>query len=174
MTAPTTATRTTSVSDRHPLRAAVSSAGRSAQDALIASHHVPDEVDLLAACAPGAASTRWVIAPSRITRTVWLRPIVSSSVSEVRITRDALGRHGADQLVDLLLGADVEAARRMVEDQDARACAFSHLASTTFCWLPPERLRQSVSMPGVRMRSRSTQSLASRRSAARVDQAEAA
>ena len=26
--------------------------------------------------------------------------------------------HGADQLVDLLLGADVEAAGRMVEDQD--------------------------------------------------------
>ena len=73
------------------------------------------------------------------------------------MTADALGGHGAHQLVDLLLGADVEAARRMVEDQDPRACAFSHLASTTFCWLPPDRLRHSVSMPGVRMRSRSTQ-----------------
>ncbi len=36
--------------------------------------------------APGLASARWVIAPSRMTRTVWLRPMVSSSVSEVRIT----------------------------------------------------------------------------------------
>ena len=35
---------------------------------------------------PGGASVRWVIAPSRMTRTVWLSPIVSSSVSEVRMT----------------------------------------------------------------------------------------
>ena len=33
---------------------------------------------------------------------------------------DALGGDGAHQLVDLLLGADVEAAGRVVEDQDAR------------------------------------------------------
>ena len=35
---------------------------------------------------PGAASVRCVISPSRITSSVWLRPIVSSSVSEVRMT----------------------------------------------------------------------------------------
>ena len=62
-----------------------------------------------------------VITPSRMTRTVWLRPIVSSSVSEVRMTAMPSARDGAHQLVDLLLGADVEAAGRMVEDQDARA-----------------------------------------------------
>ena len=31
---------------------------------------------------------------------------------------DAFGGDGADELVDLLLGADVEAAGRVVEDQD--------------------------------------------------------
>ena len=35
---------------------------------------------------PGSASVAKVISPSRITSTVWLRPIVSSSVSEVRMT----------------------------------------------------------------------------------------
>ena len=35
---------------------------------------------------PGLAAVRWVISPSRITSTVWLRPIVSSSVSEVSTT----------------------------------------------------------------------------------------
>ena len=70
--------------------------------------------------APGLASARWVISPSRMTSTVWLSPMVSSSVSEVRITREALGGDRAHQLVDLLLGADVEAAGRMVEDQHPR------------------------------------------------------
>ena len=39
----------------------------------------------------------------------------------------------AHQLVDLALGADVDAARRLVEDHDLRGCIDSHLASTTFC-----------------------------------------
>ena len=46
--------------------------------------------------------------------------MVSSSVSEVRIDRDALGGDGAHELVDLLLGADVEAAGRVVEDEHPR------------------------------------------------------
>ena len=69
---------------------------------------------------PGLASKRSVITPSRITRMVWLRPIVSSSVSAVRMMPMPLVRQRADQLVDLLLGADVEAAGRVVEDHDAR------------------------------------------------------
>ena len=51
------------------------------------------------------------------------------------------------------------------------ALAFSHLASTTFCWLPPERLRQSVLMLGVRTCSRSTQLVRQPPLLARVDQA---
>ena len=38
-----------------------------------------------------------------------------------------------------------------------RALAFSHLARTTFCWLPPDRFRQSVLMVGVLILRRSTQ-----------------
>ena len=87
---------------------------------------------------------------------------------------DALGGHGADQLVDLLLGADVEAAGRDGRGSGSSSRAFSHLASTTFCWLPPERLRHSVSMPGVRMRSRSTQLAGQPPLRAGVDQAVAA
>ena len=37
------------------------------------------------------------------------------------------------QQVDLLPGGDVDAARRLVEDQDLARRAASHFASTTFC-----------------------------------------
>ena len=97
---------------------------------------------------PGLASKRSVTTPSRITR-------IGVAEADRLLQRvggqdhaDALGRHGADQLVDLLLGADVEAAGRMVEDQDARPRRSATWPSTTFCWLPPERLRQSVSIAG--------------------------
>ena len=46
----------------------------------------------------------------------------------------------ADHGVDLGLGADVDAARRLVEDEHAWAGCSSHLLSITFCWLPPESL----------------------------------
>ncbi len=44
----------------------------------------------------------------------------------------------------------------------------SQRASTTFCWLPPESLRTSCSIEGVRTRSRSVYSWASSRSAPRL------
>jgi hypothetical protein len=40
------------------------------------------------------------------------------------------------QLEDVGLGADVDAARRLVEQQH-RGSVSSALPSTTFCWLPP-------------------------------------
>ena len=50
----------------------------------------------------------------------------------------------AQQPVDLLLGADVDAARRVVEQDDARRSVISHLAMTTFCWLPPDSVATGV------------------------------
>ena len=55
--------------------------------------------------------------------------------------RLALPGEVVEQPVDFALGADVDAARRLVEDQDLACRRISHLAMTTFCWLPPERLR---------------------------------
>ncbi len=48
--------------------------------------------------------------------------------------------------MDLDLGADVDAAGRLVEDEHARLRA-SHLARTTFCWLPPDSAPTSWSTP---------------------------
>ena len=84
------------------------------------SHHVLHQIDLLRLARPAARRSAPVIAPSRMTRMVWLSPIVSSSVSEVSTIATPSAESVADQLVDLLLGADIEAARRMIEDQDAR------------------------------------------------------
>ena len=52
---------------------------------------------------------------------------------------DAVARGGQllHEPVDLLLALDVDAVRGLVEDEDV-APDWSHLASTTFCWLPPE------------------------------------
>ena len=50
-----------------------------------------------------------------------------------------------DQIVDLALGADIDAARRLIEQQHARLVA-SHLPMTTFCWLPPDSVPAAWSM----------------------------
>src|SRR3954466_16312828 len=52
----------------------------------------------------------------------------------------AAPRPGADHAVDSLLGADVHAAHRVVEEDDPRVRGRAR-AKRTFCWLPPLRLR---------------------------------
>jgi hypothetical protein len=59
----------------------------------------------------------------------------------------------ADDGVHLGLGADVDAAGGLVEDQEP-GFVFSHFASITFCWLPPESLPTSSSHVGVRIARR--------------------
>ena len=78
-----------------------------------------------------------------------------------------------DELVDLGLGADVDAARRFVEDED-RGSLFSHLPIITFCWLPPERLATGVSTDGVRMLQAVAETLGGRALGLAIEQAEAA
>ena len=65
---------------------------------------------------------------------------VSGSVESTRTpTPCSLQRlHDADHV---LLGADVHAARRLATGS-APGRSVSHLASATFCWLPPERVPQ--------------------------------
>ena len=58
--------------------------------------------------------------PSRITRMRSLMPISSGSSDEIIRIADALAREPAHEIVDAGLGADVDAAGRLVEDQDAR------------------------------------------------------
>ena len=53
----------------------------------------------------------------------------------------------------------------------ARGCIASHLASTTFCWLPPESVPTSVATPGARMPRRRRSVSASAALRAAVDQA---
>ncbi len=49
-----------------------------------------------------------------------------------------------NELVDLELGVDVDAARRLVEQQDAGAGAPAICRSPTFCWLPPDSVRDRL------------------------------
>ena len=65
-------------------------------------------------------STSPTMRPSRMTRMRWQMPI-SSCISE-EMTMTALPRpaSSAMNLIDLLLGADVDAARRFVDDDDLR------------------------------------------------------
>ena len=58
--------------------------------------------------------------PSRITRTRSATRRISGSSEETTIIERALGGELLDQGVDLGLGADVDAAGRLVEQQDAR------------------------------------------------------
>ena len=79
-------------------------------------------------------------APSRSTRTR-SAPSTSSSRSEEMSTHaEALLGELVDEGLHLGLGADVDAAGRLVEQQHLRVQA-SQRASSTFCWLPPDSSR---------------------------------
>ncbi len=91
--------------------------------------------------------------PRRAKATATIRPrnMTSDAVAEQsaapvsRRTRrgsptPALGGSNQEP-VDLRLRADVDAARRLVQQQHAGRVA-SHLPSTTFCWLPPDERRR--------------------------------
>ena len=59
--------------------------------------------------------------------------------------RFALGREAFDQRIDFRLGADVDAARRLVEKKDLRS-GRDPAAIMAFCWLPPlnSRIGRSI------------------------------
>ena len=57
--------------------------------------------------------------PSRITSTRWARPSTSSYSDEISSTADPGGGERVDQLVDRALGADIDAACRLVGNEDA-------------------------------------------------------
>ena len=80
--------------------------------------------------------------------------------------RDALAGELGEQAVHLGLGAHVDAAGRLVDDEHASASVASHLASTTFCWLPPLRVPASVSSDAVFTSRRLAQTRAAAFSAA--------
>ena len=65
-----------------------------------------------------ALSSSPVIRPSHITTIRWLIRRISGSSDEIMMIAFALLREVVQQPVDLALGADVDAARRLVEDQD--------------------------------------------------------
>ena len=62
-----------------------------------------------------------VMAPSCMTTTRWARPSISGSSLEISTTATPLRQQLADVEVDLPLGADVDAAGRLVEDDDVAA-----------------------------------------------------
>ena len=68
---------------------------------------------------------------------------------------DALALVGQllDDAVDLVLGADVDPAGGLVQDQQRPGSVNIHFASTTFCWLPPESLATPSSTEGALVRS---------------------
>ena len=65
-------------------------------------------------------STSPVISPSRTTSTRSQRPISSGSSDEMTTMPTPLAREIAEDAVDLGLGADIDAAGRLVEEDDAR------------------------------------------------------
>ena len=91
------------------------------------------------------------IRPPRMTSTRSLMPSTSGSSLEIIRMASPWPASSAHQRVDLRLGADVDAARRLVEDQDARARSPAIWPSTTFCWLPPESCRTICSGPRARI-----------------------
>ena len=64
------------------------------------------------------------------------------------------GRQFIEQAVDLRLGADIHAARGLIDDQD-RAFAGQPLGEGDFLLVAPLRLRTGASRVGVLTRSRS-------------------
>ena len=72
---------------------------------------------------------------------------ISSCISDetTMIERPSRGEC-RDELVDLFLGADIDAAGRLVDDDDARARVIIILASSSFCWLPPDSWPASISL----------------------------
>ena len=60
---------------------------------------------------------RWVIRPSFMVKMTLLRPMVSSSVSDIRRTAIPCWASSRTQLVHVLFGAHVDATRGMVEDE---------------------------------------------------------
>ena len=85
------------------------------------------------------------IRPSRITRTRWQWKRTSGISSEIMMTATPSAASALDDLVDAVLGADVDADGRAVEDQHARAWSPSISASTTRCWLPPDSVFTALS-----------------------------
>ena len=94
--------------------------------------------------------------PSRMTR---MRSLVASTSG-----RSELIRMMADPFVRPARrssggprpsSADVDAARRLVEDRARGAGCSSHLLSTTFCWLPPDSVATGTRTDAARIVSRS-------------------
>ena len=77
-----------------------------------------------------------------------------------------------DQLVDRALGADVDAARRLVGDQHPRRVGTATCANSTFCWLPPDSVRDRRRGPRGRTPRRSISSSTRRALRRAVDAAE--
>ena len=94
--------------------------------------------DLLLASRP-RRRTRRSIRPRNMTRIRSASPSSSGSSDEIISTPAPAVGHVLDQPVDLALGADVDAARRLAEHDHRRATSANQRPRTTFCWLPPER-----------------------------------
>ena len=108
---------------------------------------------------PGVASARSRIAAivrARITAMRSLMPRISGSSDEIMMIASPCSASRLHQRVDFGLRADVDALRRLVENQDRRARSTSQRASATFCWLPPDSVPTSAATDGVLIRSRST------------------
>ena len=78
---------------------------------------------------------------------------------EMTTTALALARQLLDQEIDVALGADVDAARRLVEHHHFRGPGCSTLASASFCWLPPDSDDALMSSEPVRMPNSATADL---------------
>ena len=87
------------------------------------------------------AGASWMTAPSRITSTRSARPSTSGTSLETSSTADALVGQPPDHRVQLGPGAHVHAPGRLVEQQQPACRRAASAPTTTFCWLPPDSVR---------------------------------
>ena len=84
--------------------------------------------------------------PAIITSTRSASARISSSSDDTSSTAPPASRMRAQAAVDELDGADVDAARRLADQQHLRRGASISRASTSFCWLPPENFDERSSV----------------------------
>ncbi len=114
--------------------------------------------------APAGSSP--AIRPSAMTRMRSLIPISSGSSEEISSTASP-SRASSRTSVWMAALAPTSTPRVGSSNSSTRGRAASHLAMTTFCWLPPDRKRTSWPVPREVSRTRSSSSARARASGGR-------
>ena len=127
----------------------------SGKTSLLSAKPVPERVDVIRFTCPTPAIVCMItdsptspensltLTRSRRTTIRWLVRRTSSSSEEMK-RHDLPSSARAGPALDLGLGADVDAARRLVEDEQPAGSSPASARGCTFCWLPPLEVRTGL------------------------------